>query len=102
MLLFYVTHPDEATAQRIADKLLQQKLIACANIFPITSAYWWQNAIQKEGEWVSLLKTQPQLADAVEQAVRAAHPYQTPCLLRMEVQANADYEDWIRTSTETA
>ena len=99
-LMFYVTHPDEACARRIAESLLDEKLVACANIFPITSAYWWQESVQNDQEWVSILKTRPELEQALEQAVTALHPYEVPCILRFEVRANAAYEQWIRDSTK--
>lgn len=96
MLLFYVTYPDEATARQISGALLAQKLIACYNLFPVASAYWWQGALQQDNEWVGLLKTVPEMEPSVEAAIRAIHPYETPCLMRLTVPANPDYEKWIR------
>lgn len=100
-LLFYVTHPDEATARRIAGQVVEQRVAACANIFPIQSAYWWDGAVQHEGEWVSILKTRPELEQALEAEIRRIHPYEVPCMLRYEVRANADYEQWIREMTNS-
>lgn len=102
LLVFYITHPDKATAQRISDALLDRKLIACSNVFPMTSAYWWEAAVQREGEWVSILKTRPELELAVEQAITQLHPYQVPCIVRFEARANAAYERWIFEATEQA
>jgi periplasmic divalent cation tolerance protein len=99
-LVFYITHPDEATAKKVTDRLLEQRLVACANIFPITSAYWWERALQRAGEWVSLVKTRPELEERVVEAVEAIHPYEVPCIMRFEVRANAAYEAWIRAETE--
>lgn len=98
-LLFYTTYPDEATAQQIAGHLLDRRLIACANIFSIESAYWWQGAVRQEGEWVAVLKTQLELETLVEQEIQKIHPYEVPCVLRFEVRANGAYEDWIRENT---
>mgnify|MGYP001293300106 CR=1 FL=1 len=98
-LLFYVTHPDEETARRISTHLVTRRLAACANIFPVSSAYWWEGAVQQEGEWISILKTRSELEARLEAEVRTQHPYQTPCILRIEVRANADYEKWIVEST---
>ena len=98
-LLFYITHPDEPTARRLADRLLEQRLVACANLFPIASAYWWQDRLEHENEWVSIVKTRPELEAAVEAAVLAEHPYEVPCIMRVEVRANAAYEAWIRAET---
>jgi periplasmic divalent cation tolerance protein len=98
-LLFYVTHPDEATARRVSEHLVNERLVACANIFPITSAYWWQGVVQQEGEWVSILKTRPDLEDRLETAIQKVHPYELPCILRFEVRANEAYEQWIAAET---
>lgn len=99
-LVFYITHPDEVTAKRIADDLLHKRLVACANIFPMQSTYWWMGEIQQAGEWVSIVKTRPELEAAVEDAVLALHPYDTPCIMRFEARANGAYEAWIRAQTE--
>ena len=98
-LLFYVTHPDEATARRISESLVSQRLAACANVFPIQSAYWWDGAVQQEGEWVSILKTRTALESTLEKAIQEIHPYEVPCILRFEARANEAYEKWIEAST---
>ncbi len=100
-LLFYITFPDEKTARDISDHLVEQRLAACANIFPISSAYWWQGSVQQEGEWVSIVKTRIDLEQRLEAEVQQLHPYQVPCLMRFEVRANAAYEQWILESTLT-
>jgi periplasmic divalent cation tolerance protein len=98
-LLFYTTHPDEVTARQISNTLVERRLAACANIFPISSAYWWQGAVQQKDEWVSVLKTRLELETTLEKAVQALHPYDVPCIMRLEVRANEAYEKWVEEST---
>lgn len=97
--IIYTTHSSEVAAQAVSDHLLQMRLIACANIFPITSAYWWQDALQQEGEWVALLKTRLSYWERIEAEIVKIHPYETPCIIKMEVEANAAYEEWIESET---
>ncbi len=41
--LFYVTCKDKQEAESIAKTLLEEKLVACANIFPeMESFFWWK------------------------------------------------------------
>ncbi len=94
--LIYVTHAGEREADRMVEVLLEKKLIACGNIFPITSAYRWKGAVQHEGEWVSLLKTTPEMWDPLVKAIEQLHPYELPCIIKWEVTANPAYENWIR------
>ena len=94
-LVFYITYPDEATARSISENLVKQRLAACANVFPIQSVYWWEGAVQQEGEWVSILKTRLAMESALEKAIEELHPYETPCIMRFEARANEAYERWI-------
>lgn len=96
--LIYITHPSEVEAQRISRHLLNNKLIACTNIFPISSAYWWQGAIQNEREWVSIVKTTLENYEVVKIEIEKVHSYEVPCILKITVEANASYEQWIRDS----
>ncbi len=98
-LIFYITHPDEFTARHIGQKMVELRLAACANYFPIQSSFWWQNNIQTESEWVSLLKTAHELSEELEHAIQTVHPYDVPCILRWEVQANEAYENWVHSET---
>lgn len=99
-LIIYITHPDEASARRVANELLEKRLVACANIFPMTSAYHWRGTIEHADEWVTLLKTKPSHWEAVCSLVGAIHPYETPCIMRWEATANAAYEAWIVAETD--
>lgn len=98
-LVFYITCPDEKAAQNIAQHLLEGRLVACANTFPVKSAYWWQGAMQCDGEWVCIAKTAQNREVEVETAVLKAHPYDLPCIMRFEARANAAYEQWIENET---
>jgi len=96
--IIYITHESEEAARTLTDVLLREKQIACANIFPITSAYWWQGAIARESEWVSIVKTTPEKWEAVKTRIEALHPYEVPCIMRLQAEANPAYENWIRDS----
>lgn len=98
--LIYVTHADKDAATTLISLLLKEKLIACGNAFPITSAYWWDGEIHNEEEWVSLLKTTDEKWSTAEQRITEVHPYEVPCIMRMSVESNGPYEKWIRQEVE--
>ncbi len=97
--LVYVTFPDAATARNIIDALMRNRWIACANLMPIESCYWWEGEINNDDELVGILKTTAQLRPRVEAYVTAHHPYEVPCVLSWEVAANSAYADWIAGET---
>lgn len=98
-LLFYVPFPDEVSASSISEQMVSQQLAACANIFPIQSKFIWDSEMQSEGEYIAVLKTPLHLGAILEKALLAAHPYQTPCVLRWEARANEAYGKWIHEAT---
>jgi periplasmic divalent cation tolerance protein len=91
-IIIYVTNPDLKTAKRIASRLIKKRLIACANLFPIESAYWWKGKIETSREVVSILKTGKSNWNKVKTAVEKLHPYETPCIMKLPVRANSDFE----------
>jgi len=97
-IIIYTTHPDEETANKISSQLIQKKLVACANIFPMQSVYWWQGKIENEQEYVSILKSIQENFDKVKLEIEKVHSYEVPCIMKMEVEANESYEKWIRES----
>ena len=56
-IFIYITNPTKDEAKMIAKHLLEKKLIACANIFPINSLYWWKDKIADENEFALIVKT---------------------------------------------
>ena len=67
-VLIYTTFGSAEEGRRIAQTLLQERLIACANhLAPAISQYEWQGEIHEEQEFPALLKTN---IDKVEVANR--------------------------------
>ena len=70
-----VTCPDRETAESIAQTLLAERLIACANILDCRSVYRWQGEIERGDEVAMQLKTLPARVAAVTARIAALHPY---------------------------
>ncbi|MGV8168715.1 MAG: divalent-cation tolerance protein CutA [Candidatus Nanoarchaeia archaeon] len=99
-IIVYVTHSNMNEAQKVASHLLQKKLIACANFFPINSSYWWKGKVENSKEIVSLLKTKKENWIKLKSEIKKIHPYETPCIMKINVEANKDYESWINKETK--
>lgn len=102
LALGYVTAPSEAEALRLARHLVERRLVACANILPIRSVYRWEGSIADEAEVVLLIKTRPELFDAAREELLRLHPYQVPCVLRLEADASAAFAAWVAEETAGA
>jgi periplasmic divalent cation tolerance protein len=99
----YSTFPDQPTAERITRTLVEEGLVACANLFGIDSVYRWQGAVETATECAALLKTRQALYQAVEDRIRQLHPYEVPAIVAYPIVAgHAEYLRWIDESTRPA
>jgi periplasmic divalent cation tolerance protein len=79
--LAWCPFPDEAEARAVAGALLDEKLIACANIVPgMVSLYEWQGERGEAREVGVLFKTRRALAQALLTRLDQLHSYQTPAI----------------------
>jgi periplasmic divalent cation tolerance protein len=97
--ILYIPTSSETEAKNIASTLLKEKLIACANFFPINSMYEWQGKIEKDNEYVLIVKTQKSLAQQVTKHIKTLHSYDTPCVLTIDCTANKDFYNWLAKQT---
>lgn len=88
--LIWCPFPDRDSARRTADALLDEKLIACANLLgPIESVFEWNGSRDTAQEEGVLFKTDARLlGDAVERLAQL-HPYDTPAIMGWECDAAA-------------
>jgi len=87
--------------ETIAREVVRKRLAACAQVSgPVTSYYWWKDELEKAQEWVCRIKTQRDLYDQLQDAIRAMHPYQVPEILALPVvDGNPDYLQWLAEET---
>ena len=94
------TFADEASAKKMITLLLEERLVACAQMMPIQSFYRWEGKICDEQEFLVLLKTQAIHYDAIEALIFAHHPYKTPQLLQIPIEKGlSNYLLWIEEET---
>lgn len=95
--LVWSTFADETDAERAANTLLDEGLIACANLFPgVRSIYRW-NCERGEGREVgALFKTDARMLDRAVARLSELHPYDTPAIVGWHVDAAApETAEWL-------
>jgi periplasmic divalent cation tolerance protein len=103
-VLVYTTWPSIVEAERAGRMLVEKRLAACVNILPgMISHYWWKDALERAEEVVAIFKTRASLAEPLREAMRAAHPYDTPSFMVLPAESvDADYYRWILDETGAA
>jgi len=87
-------------AELIAARLVEKRLAACVQIFPIASVYRWEGAVQHANEWMLFCKIKSNDYVNVEAAIRAAHTYSNPEIVEVGIENGAQaYLDWIASAT---
>jgi periplasmic divalent cation tolerance protein len=93
--------PDEASADRIARALVENRCAACVNrLAPVASTYRWQGEIEDATEIPLLIKCTRDRYPAVEELIRQLHPYTVPEIVAIPVVAGfAPYLRWVDDET---
>jgi periplasmic divalent cation tolerance protein len=99
IVFLYATAPEEATAMRMANALVEKREAACVNVIPgMTSVYRWKGAIETAQEMVVIVKTTADMAERAKNTIVDIHPYDTPCVVALKTTADASHRpflDWI-------
>lgn len=99
--IIYVTTANEKEAEKIANILVEERLSACANIFPIRSIYRWKGQVEKDTEVAMFVKTKSELVDDVVKRIKESHSYDVPCIVSLSIEkGNKDFLNWIDESTK--
>jgi len=99
MIIIYATFANKDEAKKIANHLLEKKLIACANFSTTESCFVWKGERQEVHETLALLKTKNENWEKVKEEIKQLHSYDTPCIIKIEAEANKEFEGWINSNS---
>ncbi len=96
-LVVMTTCPDRECADRLARGLVEKHLAACVNLLPeIGSVYRWQGAVEESRETLLFIKTTATRYAAVEDFIRARHPYELPEVIAVPIErGSGTYISWL-------
>ena len=99
--VLYSTFASKDEAVSVAETLLADRLIACANIHEnITSVYRWDGQPKRDTEAVLFAKTHKnKLSEAIAVAKRL-HSYEVPCIIAYPIgEGYLPYLQWVADET---
>lgn len=99
LVLALTTEADRERAEQLARALLEQGLVACVSLHPVTSLYRWQGQLERSEEIQLLLKTTAARLEALEQALRERHSYTTPEWIHWRAGSVGPYGLWVHESS---
>ena len=96
-IVILITAKDVKEASRIADQLVEKKLVACVNIVKdIKSIFWWEGKVDRSNEVLLIIKSEKTFFKKIIKAVKSLHSYTVPEIIALPiVDGNPDYLKWI-------
>ncbi len=98
-ILLTLTCANNNEALLITNALLTKRLIACAKMFPVSSHYVWQDAIEQSEEIMLFMESTDAHFQEIEEEVRKLHSYKTFVLLAQPItHCSKGVEQWLKES----
>jgi len=94
--IIITTYPDKNVAKTTAKLLVEKRLAACVQMFPIESVYLWQGEIADENETALFIKSKTVLFDRIAAAIKENHTYDVPEIIQIPIAGGLpEYLEWI-------
>ncbi len=92
-----ITASSKDEALKIVRQLLDDRLIACANIVgPVSSLFWWKGKIDEATEFLVFMKSREELFQTLSERVKKLHSYEVPEIIALPIIAGSpSYLKWL-------
>lgn len=99
--IIYAVFPTAGEGHDVCRRLLEERLIACANRLPmIISHFRWEGEIEAREEHPVIFKTSPARAAAAMKRIAKLHRYDVPAIIRLSSEsAYAPFAEWVASET---
>ena len=94
--LAITTCASKESAKAIAMLLVEKRLAACVQMFPIESVYAWRGEICDENEIALFIKSKSAAFGKIMAAIRECHAYEVPEIIQIPITGGLpEYLEWI-------
>ena len=99
-IVVLVTGSNARECTKIARRLLERRLIACANLVPqVRSLYTWKGKVADEKECLMVLKSSRERFPELQAEIEKLHSYSVPEIIALPiVEGSPNYLGWIAES----
>jgi periplasmic divalent cation tolerance protein len=97
VLIVLTTCPALEAAEALAKQIIEARLGACVQVLPeMTSIYVWEGEVQKEAEYLLLIKTLPEKWDDLREFITTNHSYDVPEIVAVDtLNVSERYRLWL-------
>lgn len=95
-IFIYATFPSKKTVLPITEKLIEKRLIVCANINEMNAIYSWNARIHEEKEYGVFFKTREDKWKKAKNYILKKHPFEMPVILKLRIRDyNPGFKKWM-------
>ena len=94
LLILCTTVLNKYCAERIARKLINDKLAACVSIKEINSFYLWDEKIQNDSEYELTIKSKPEKLNNLIEFLKIEIGYEIPQIIYKNFESERSYYEW--------
>ena len=98
LLILYTTVSNKYCAEKLAKKLLNDKLAACVSIKEINSFYLWDKMIQNDSEYEVNIKSKPEKLNSLIEFLKIEIGYEIPQIIYKNFESERSYFEWAEKS----
>ena len=98
VLLLLTTEYNKKRAKKIAKLLLKKKFAACVSLKNINSIYEWKGKIEEVNEVEIIIKTKPELKNALVAFLQKQISYDVPQIIYKKFNSEKKYFNWVNIS----
>ena len=93
------TTDSEDIANKIAGKLVEQRLAACVQIDKVKSFFYDEEECRQEKEFRLIIKAASKNYKIIEESIKLNHNYRLPQIIKLDITDGlVEYMDWIHAS----
>jgi periplasmic divalent cation tolerance protein len=100
VLVVFTTVETEDEANKLAAKIVDQRLAACVQVLPpMTSYFFWKGKTEKAAEHLLIIKTLEENFDALSAFLNSEHSYDIPEIVAVKAERVSEaYQGWMKAS----
>ena len=90
-------------AESFSETLVERGLAACVNMFKVDSIYRWKGKLEKDEEYLLIIKTSDERLEDLKKYILENHPYELPELIVLDPwMVYEKYGEWVLESCKSS
>ncbi len=101
MIFTYVTCATSKEAEKLGKLIIEQKLGACIDYWPVNSMYNWEGKFKRVSQIMMIVTTFQTKLESLNELISKHHSYSTPLIAGVDVtRINRAYKEWVMNEVE--